>query len=54
MRYVHKFYPSITIEIIEPTNKGYKVFQYEKGKKKIAFFSKQEVKGDQSIFQEIN
>jgi hypothetical protein len=54
MKYVHKYYPEITIELIEPTSKGYKVYQFEKGKKKIAYFNLTDIKGDNSLFEKIN
>jgi hypothetical protein len=51
--YVHKFNPEITIELIEPTTKGYKVYQFERGKKKVAFFNKEDINGSKSIFKKI-
>jgi hypothetical protein len=53
MNYVHKFNPGITIELIQDTAKGYKVYQFEKGKKKIAFYNKQDIKGEKALFQKI-
>jgi hypothetical protein len=47
----HKHNPKIEIELIEPTNKGWKVYQIEKGKKKIAYFNKQDISGDKSLFE---
>lgn len=46
----HKYNPAIEIELIEPTNRGWKVYQIEKGKKKIAHFDKQDISGDKSLF----
>lgn len=54
MKYVHKYYPEITIELVEPTAKGYKVYQFEKGKKKIAYYNAQDIKGDRALFEKIN
>jgi hypothetical protein len=50
----HKHNPNIEIELIEPTNKGWKVYQIEKGKKKIAYFDKQDVSGDRALFESVN
>jgi len=47
---VHKYNPAIEIELIEPTNKGWKVYQIEKGKKKIAYFNREDIKGDNALF----
>jgi hypothetical protein len=54
MNYIHKFNPNITIELIEPTAKGYKVYQFEKGKKKIAYYNTQDIKGERALFEKIN
>jgi hypothetical protein len=51
---IHKHNPKIEIELIEPTNKGWKVYQIEKGKKKIAYFDKQDISGDKSLFESVN
>ena len=37
-KFTHKHNPKIEIELIEPTNKGWKVYQIEKGKKKNSIF----------------
>jgi hypothetical protein len=50
----HKHNPNIEIELIEPTNKGWKVYQIEKGKKKIAYFDKQDISGDRALFKSVN
>jgi hypothetical protein len=50
----HKHNPNIEIELIEPTNKGWKVYQIEKGKKKIAYFDKQDISGDRALFESVN
>lgn len=47
---VHKHIPEISIELIEPTNKGWKVYQMEGKKKKVAFFDSQDIKGDRALF----
>lgn len=49
-KFIHKHNSEIEIELIEPTQKGWKVYQTEKGKKKIAFFDSQDIRGDKSIF----
>ena len=54
MNYVHKFNPQITIELIEPTAKGYKVYQFEKGKKKVAYYNNKDIKGEKALFEKIN
>lgn len=46
----HKHDSKIEIELIEPTNKGWKVYQIENGKKKIAYFDKQDISGEKSLF----
>lgn len=53
-RLTHKYNPKIEIELIEPTNKGWKVYQIEKGKKKIAYFDKQDISGNNSLFESIH
>ena len=53
-RLTHKHNPKIEIELIEPTNKGWKVYQIEKGKKKIAYFDKQDISGNNSLFESVN
>ncbi len=53
-RLTHKHNPKIEIELIEPTNKGWKVYQIEKGKKKIAYFDKQDISGNNSLFESLN
>lgn len=50
-RLTHKHNPKIEIELIEPTNKGWKVYQIENGKKKIAYFDKQDISGKKSLFE---
>jgi len=47
----HKHNKAISIELISPTNKGWKVYQIEKGKKKIAHFNKQDITGPKAIFE---
>lgn len=47
----HKYNTEIEIELIEPTNRGWKVYQIEKGKKKIAYFDKQDISGNKSLFE---
>lgn len=53
---IHKHNPDISIELVEPTNKGWKVKQTgdgtPKGKKKTktAHFDKQDIKGPKSLF----
>ena len=43
----HKHDKSIEIELIEPTNRGWKVYQTTNGKKrKIAYYDKQDLVGD--------
>jgi hypothetical protein len=49
-KFTHKHNSEIEIELIEPTSKGWKVYQIEKGKKKIAYFDKQDISGDKAIF----
>jgi hypothetical protein len=49
-KFIHKHNSGIEIELIEPTKRGWKVYQIEKGKKKIAFFDSQDIRGDKSIF----
>lgn len=49
-KFIHKYNSSIEIELIEPTRRGWKVYQIEKGKKKIAFFDSQDIQGNKSIF----
>lgn len=53
-RLTHKHNPKIEIELIEPTNKGWKVYQIEKGKKKIAYFDKHDISGNNSLFESVN
>ena len=53
-KFTHKHNPKIEIELIEPTNKGWKVYQTEKGKKKIAYFDKQDISGNNSLFKSVN
>jgi hypothetical protein len=53
-KFTHKHNPKIEIELIEPTNKGWKVYQIEKGKKKIAYFDKQDISGNNSLFKSVN
>ena len=50
----HKYIFEIKIELIKPTNKGWKVHQIEKGKKKIKYFDKQDIDGKNSLFKLIN
>jgi hypothetical protein len=50
----HKHNPNIEIELIEPTNKGWKVYQIEKGKKKIVYFDSQDISGSKSLFKSVN
>jgi hypothetical protein len=47
----HRYNPKIEIELIEPTNRGWKVYQIERGKKKIAYFDKQDIVGKNSLFE---
>lgn len=49
-KFTHKYNSEIQIELIEPTKRGWKVHQIEKGKKKIAFFDSQDIRGDKSLF----
>ena len=49
-KFIHKHNSEIEIELIEPTQKGWKVYQIEKGKKKTAFFNSQDIIGEKSIF----
>jgi hypothetical protein len=53
-RLTHKHNPNIEIELISPTNKGWKVYQIENGKKKIAHFDKQDITGNKSLFDSVN
>jgi len=49
---VHKHYKNIEIELIEPTNKGWKVYQSVDGKKpKIKYFHKQDIVGNKALFE---
>jgi len=49
---VHKHYKNIEIELIEPTNKGWKVYQSVDGKKpKIKYFHKQDIVGNTALFE---
>lgn len=51
----HKYDKNIEIELIEPTNKGWKVYQTDKGnKRKIAYFDKQDIVGNKSLFESVN
>jgi hypothetical protein len=51
----HKHDKSIEIELIEPTNRGWKVYQTTNGKKrKIAYYDKQDLVGDKSLFESVN
>ena len=47
----HKHNKAISIELISPTNKGWKVYQIEKGKRKITHFNKQDITGPKAIFE---
>jgi hypothetical protein len=49
----HKYNPDIEIELIEPTKRGWKVYQTEKGKtkKKIAYFDQQDISGRNALFE---
>jgi hypothetical protein len=57
----HKYYPWITIKLLEPTSRGWKVEQTEtknaagkdlrSPKKKIAYFTDSEIRGDRAIFE---
>ena len=49
----HKYNPNIEIELIEPTKRGWKVYQTEKGKtkKKIAYFDQQDISGRNALFE---
>ena len=46
----HKHNSKIEIELVEPTNRGWKVYQIEKGKRKLAYFDKQDITGPNAIF----
>jgi BMFP domain-containing protein YqiC len=46
----HKHNSKIEIELIEPTTRGWKVYQTENGKRKIAYFDKQDITGPNAIF----
>lgn len=51
----HKYDKTIEIELIEPTNKGWKVYQTDKGnKRKIAYFDKQDIVGNKALFESVN
>jgi hypothetical protein len=51
----HKYDKNIEIELIEPTNKGWKVYQTDKGRKrKIAYFDKQDIVGNKALFESVN
>lgn len=56
MTYRHKHIPSMTMEILEATGKGYKCLVTDpKGmgkarKGKVEFFNKQDVKGDRALW----
>jgi hypothetical protein len=51
----HKHYKDIEIELIESTNKGWKVYQTTGGKKKkIAYFTKQDITGPKSLFERVD
>ena len=52
-RFVHKYSPEIEIELIEPTNRGWKVKQTTGRKSKTAFFDKQDIMGGKAIFKPI-
>ena len=52
-RFVHKYSPEIEIELIEPTNRGWKVKQTTGRKSKTAFFDKQDIVGGKAIFKPI-
>jgi len=47
----HKYDKNTEIELIEPTNRGWKVYQTTKGKRKIAYFDKQDIVGDKALFE---
>ena len=47
----HKYDKNTEIELIEPTNRGWKVYQITKGKRKIAYFDKQDIVGDNALFE---
>lgn len=47
----HKYDKNTEIELIEPTNRGWKVYQITKGKRKIAYFDKQDIVGDKALFE---
>ena len=54
----HKYDKNISITLIEPTSKGWKVEQSTKSGKKVktksAFFDKQDLIGDRAIFESLN
>lgn len=51
----HKYDKRVEIELIEPTNRGWKVQVTTNGKKpKIAYFDKQDIVGDKSLFESVN
>ena len=50
----HKYDKNIEIELIEPTNRGWKVYQTTNGKRKIAHFDKQDIVGGKSLFESVN
>ena len=52
-RFVHKYSPEIEIELIEPTNRGWKVKQTTGRKSKTAFFDKGDIMGAKAIFKPI-
>jgi len=50
----HKYDKNTEIELIEPTNRGWKVYQTTKGKRKVAYFDKQDIVGDKALFESVN
>lgn len=50
----HKYDKNTEIELIEPTNRGWKVYQTTKGKRKITYFDKQDIVGDKALFESVN
>lgn len=47
----HKHNPNITIELVDTTARGWKVQQIENGKSKVAFYDKQDIVGERSLFE---
>lgn len=55
---IHKHLKDCSVVLLEPTNKGWKVEQTEiigkKTKIKKAFYDKQDLEGERSLFEKIN